>query len=120
MAPIPFDEWMANETTDLDPTLWFLATASDEIAGVALCDFHMGNGKVLWLGVRPAWRRFGVGMVLLKHSFAEFYRRGKTKVELRVDAENLTGAPRLYERAGMHITQRFDIYSKELRAALTA
>ncbi len=120
MAPIPFDEWVASETTDLDPTLWFLAMADDEVAGVSLCNFRLGNGKVLWLGVRPPWRRLGLGMTLLKHSFGEFYRRGKTKVGLRVDAQNLTGATRLYERAGMHITQRFDIYSKELRAGRAA
>ena len=53
-------------------------------------------------------------MALLRHSFAEFYRRGTTKVSLRVDAENLTGATRLYERAGMH--QVFDavVYEKQL------
>lgn len=116
MAPIPYEEWLANETTDLDPTLWFLAMAGDEVVGVCLCDFWLGYGKVLWLGIRPAWRRFGLGMALLHHSFAEFYRRGTSKVALRVDAENLTGATRLYERAGMRVTQRFDIYSKELRA----
>ena len=116
MAPIPFDEWVAYEVSDLEPALCFLAMAGDEVAAFALCNFHIGNGKVLWLGVRPAWRRLGLGMALLKHSFGEFYRRGTTKVELRVDAENLTGATRLYERAGMHITQQFDIYSKVLRA----
>ena len=116
MAPIPFDEWMADETSDLDPSLWFLAIDGDEVAGVSLCNYRMGNGKVMWLGVRPRWRRLGLGMALLKHSFAEFYRRGTAKVDVRVDAQNLTGATRLYERAGMHITQRFDIYSKELRA----
>ena len=57
---------------------------------------------------------------MLKHSFAEFYRRGTPKVELRVDAQNPTGATRLYERAGMHVTIQFDIYSKELRAGRAA
>jgi ribosomal protein S18 acetylase RimI-like enzyme len=33
---------------------------------------------------------------------------------LDVDAENLTGAVRLYERAGMHIAKRRDIYEKAL------
>jgi mycothiol synthase len=115
MAPISFDEWMASETPDLDPTLSFLAMAGDEVAGVSLCNFHLGDGKVLWLGIRPLWRRLGLGMALLKYSFSEFYRRGTTKVALRVDAQNATGATQLYERAGMHVTQRFDIYRKELR-----
>jgi hypothetical protein len=32
-----------------------------------------------------------------------------------VDAENLTGALRLYEKAGMHVHRQFDLYEKELR-----
>src|SRR5579859_7934555 len=112
MAPISFEQWVANETEEIEPTLSFLAIAGDEVAGLSLCKFHMDNGKILWLGVRPQWRKLGLGMALLKRSFAEFYHRGKTKVELRVDAQNLTGATRLYERAGMRVTQRFDIYSK--------
>jgi hypothetical protein len=32
-----------------------------------------------------------------------------------VDAESITGAPRLYTRAGMHVDQQFIIYRKELR-----
>jgi hypothetical protein len=35
---------------------------------------------------------------------------------LTVDAENATGATRLYERAGMHIGQQYATCSKELRA----
>jgi hypothetical protein len=37
---------------------------------------------------------------------------------LTVDAENPTGATRLYERAGMHIGQQYATYSKELRAGI--
>jgi len=120
MTEMSFDEWMASEATDVDPTLWFLAMAGDEVAGFSLCDFRMGNGKAIWFGVRPRWRKLGLGMALLKHSFAEFYRLGTPKVDVRVDAENVTGATRVYERAGMRVTQQFDIYSKELRAGRVA
>ena len=54
-------------------------------------------------------------MALLLHSFGEFYRRGIDKVGLGVDAQNLTGATRLYERAGMHVALQHDTYEKELR-----
>jgi len=53
---------------------------------------------------------------LLRHSFNEFYQRGNRKVGLGVDAENLTGALRLYEKAGMHIYRQYNSYEKELRA----
>jgi ribosomal protein S18 acetylase RimI-like enzyme len=65
--------------------------------------------------VRRPWRRQGLGLALLHHAFNEFYKRGKRKVGLGVDASSLTGATRLYERAGMHIHSQFDLYEKELR-----
>jgi ribosomal protein S18 acetylase RimI-like enzyme len=68
------------------------------------------------LGVRRPWRKRGIGLALLRHSFNEFYRRGKREVGLGVDAQNLTGALRLYEHAGMHVDKAFDHYEKELRA----
>lgn len=52
----------------------------------------------------------------MRHFFNEFYRRGKRKVGLGVDAQNLTCALRLYENAGMHVHRAFDRYEKELRA----
>jgi hypothetical protein len=35
-------------------------------------------------------------------------------VGLGVDAASLTGATRLYEKAGMHVTRRYDTYEKVL------
>jgi mycothiol synthase len=43
------------------------------------------------------------------------YERGQKKVALGVDAASLTGATRLYERAGMHVARQYDTYEKELR-----
>jgi ribosomal protein S18 acetylase RimI-like enzyme len=67
------------------------------------------------VGVRPAWRRRGIALALLQHSFAALYEAGKRKASLEVDAENPTGATRLYERAGMHVARRQDTFEKELR-----
>jgi mycothiol synthase len=101
-----------------DPSLWFLAVERDEVAGVCLCrpeeDGDPNLGWVSVLGVRPGWRRRGLGLALLQQSFAEFARRGRRGVGLGVDAENTTGAVRLYRRAGMRIVRRSDIYEKEL------
>ena len=36
-------------------------------------------------------------------TFAEFWRRGTTRVTLDVDSQNATGAVALYERVGMHV-----------------
>jgi ribosomal protein S18 acetylase RimI-like enzyme len=105
---------------DFDPSLWFIAMEGDEIAGVNLCrPRSFDDPEMGWvgsLGVRRPWRKRGIGLALLRHSFNEFYRRGKRKVGLGVDAQNLTGALRLYEGAGMHIHRAFDNYEKEVRA----
>jgi mycothiol synthase len=116
----PLDEWRRWHIEDprFDPTFWFVAWDGDDIAGVSLCRLHSSgdpqHGYVSTLGVRRPWRRQRLGTALLLHSFADMQRRGMTKASLGVDAENTTGAVRLYERAGMSVDQRHDIYRKAL------
>ena len=125
----PFEEGLQQfrhfwEREGCDPTLLFLAIdePSGEIAGINLClPQSFDDPEVGWvgtLGVRRPWRKRGLGLALLRHSFNEFYRRGKRKVRLGVDAQNLTGALRLYENAGMHVHKTFDQYEKELRPGM--
>lgn len=102
-----------------DPTLWFLAMDGAEIVGISLCDNRIVDdttrGYIDSLGVRPAWRKRGIALALLRHTFGEFARRGYAAVELDMDSENLTGALRVYERAGMHVIRQSAFYEKELR-----
>ncbi|MCK4315027.1 MAG: GNAT family N-acetyltransferase [Anaerolineae bacterium] len=110
--------WIDNNP-DYDASLWFLAMDGEEITGISLCcpktAEDPGMGWVDSLGVRRPWRRRGLALALLHHSFGEFYRRGKRKVGLEVDAQSLTGATRLYEKAGMHVDRQYVMYEKELR-----
>ncbi len=114
----PFDEWshwMLEEGLDL--SLWFVAEAAGEAAGIALCkpfEGEVGLGWVRVLGVRRPWRRQGLGRALLLHVFGEFHRRGFHGVGLGVDAESLTGAHRLYESAGMRVYRQSNVYEKTL------
>ena len=114
----PFDEWshwMLEEGLDL--SLWFVAEADGEAAGIALnkpSDGEEGLGWVRVLGVRRPWRRKGLGRALLLHVFGEFHRRGFHGVGLGVDAESLTGAHRLYESAGMRVYRRSVVFEKVL------
>jgi mycothiol synthase len=111
-----WEHWASGPNTDR--SLWFLAEDGGEIAGACLCRPHEAGdpeaGYVATLGVRPPWRRRGLALALLLHSFREFRRRGLPRVCLGVDAENTTGAVRLYEKAGMHIARRYDILEKPL------
>ena len=71
-------------------------------------------GWIRALGVRPRWRRRGLGTALLLHAFGALYARGQRRIGLGVDAENTTGAVRLYERAGMRAAWQADIYERKL------
>jgi mycothiol synthase len=100
----PFEEWWAQRSgaDDFDPSLWFLVRDGDELAAVVRnAGNRNGGGWVDAIGVRRAWRGRGLGRALLLHTFAEFYRRGMTRVSLGVNAENPTGATKLYESVGM-------------------
>jgi mycothiol synthase len=109
---------------DFDPALWLMATVPDK-QGSEHCIGYCRNrtqapadvemGWVGSLGVVRAFRRQGLATALLLQSFGEFYRRGKKRVGLGVDAQNLTGALRLYERVGMHVARKYNTYEKELR-----
>lgn len=105
------------ERADFDPTLWFVAYADEQVVGIALCK-DGGKGWVDTLGVARPWRGQGLGLALLHHACSAFYQRGRYRVGLGVDSQSLTGAPRLYERAGMHIAQESIIYEKELRTGI--
>jgi mycothiol synthase len=103
------------EKESFDPSLWFLAVQGDEIAGITLCKTLAGEGWVDVVGVRRPWRNRGLGLALLRHAFTEYHWRGTHRVSLSVDAESITGAPRLYERAGMRVRESYVIHLKELR-----
>lgn len=117
---VPIDRWRQFNMRggDFHPELWWLAEDDGQLAGVSLNAWHFsGDPRFGWigtLGVRRPWRRRGLGLALLQHSFADFKHRGATQVGLGVDAENLTGAVRLYERAGMRVARRNDQYEKAL------
>lgn len=112
-----FEYWFIS-TPGFDPTLWFLPFDGERITGAALCECQEDIAWVNSLSVLRPWRRKGLGLALLHHAFGEFYRRGYRRADLYVDSQNLTGATRLYERAGMHVVRQFDKYEKELRPGI--
>lgn len=122
----PFETELAEwrqlmQEDDFDASLWFLAIDVDDGVVVGLCVCKAvapgdpERGRISDLGVRPAWRRRGIGRALLLHAFAELARRGIHGAMLTVDTENRTGAATLYERAGMRSVQASHTYVKELR-----
>jgi mycothiol synthase len=112
----PFERFVREtKNENFDPSLWFLALQGDEIAGLVLCKTLAGEGWIDVVGVRRPWRNRGLGLALLRHAFTEYQRRNIRRVSLSVDAESITGALRLYRRAGMRVRESYIIHLKELR-----
>jgi len=101
--------WMTQDP-GFDAGVWFLAEAGAELVGACLC---WREGWVKDLAVRPSWRGRGLGEALLRAAFAEFRRRGVATVGLKVDADNPTGAVRLYERVGMSLDRTYVMLTSE-------
>lgn len=118
--PQPFEQWRDDNfgRENFDHSLSWLAEDGERLAGFSLNSWHFsGDPEFGWvgiLGVAPESRRRGLGLALLHQSFREFRARGANRVGLGVDAENVTGAVRLYERAGMHVHRLNVTYEKAL------
>ena len=111
--------WKENRDSpnaDFDPLLWHVAVDGSEIAGFLISrardEDGASTGWISLVGVRPRWRGRGVGEGLLSHGLNVFRRRGLAKAALNVDAENMTGALRLYRKVGMEPQPSFTIWSK--------
>ena len=110
---LPFEEWRQQNLAD--PAAVFLVCVGDDIAGLIIGEAAGQDGWVWHLGVRRAWRKQGLGMVLLRQEQGEFYRRGLRTMKLNVDTLSLTQAYRLYERAGMQTVFQYHVYEKVVR-----
>ncbi len=115
-----FRHWLDNDPY-FEPKLVIFPVdeATGEVVGCLLGltqDFRDPEaGYVDTVGVRRDYRRRGLASAMLQHSFAAFWDRGKRLVHLDVDGQSLTNAVALYERLGMHIYQRYNVYEKVLR-----
>jgi mycothiol synthase len=110
----PFDWWARRQTgsPSYDPTLWLLATEAGEPVGALTASVGGDRGWVDELGVLAPWRGRGIAGALLRRSFATFAGRGLQRVLLSVDADNPTGATKLYERVGMRVVNQWDVWER--------
>jgi mycothiol synthase len=113
-TPRPYEQWASFtlERGGFDPGLCVLALAGGELAGATVnqrfADDGGDEGFVQYLAVARAWRRRGLGRALLLASFGRMAAAGVPMASLYVDADNSTGATRMYERAGMREDGRWD------------
>lgn len=121
-APTLFADWRAVtlERGDCDPSLWLVAWDKEEVVGevFAVERDQCGAGivgVVESLSVRKPWRGRGLGESLLREIFRLLGDRGRATARLWVDAQNTTGALRVYERAGMHEARHIFVFERPLQ-----
>jgi mycothiol synthase len=115
-----FKEWQ--EQSFFNPDLWQVAWDGDEVAGMILNfihekenrEFNRKRGYTETICVRRPWRKKGLARALLARSFKVLKDRGMAEAALGVDAENISGALRLYESMGFRTVKRHATYRKPL------
>ena len=95
-----------------NPTLWLLARSDGQPVGALTATATGDRGWIGLLGVLASARDRGIGAALLRRSFADLASRGVRGVFLAVDAQNPTGATALYERVGMRVVKRWDVWER--------
>jgi mycothiol synthase len=113
-AAPPFEKWVEKtQRENFTPHWWFVArTETGDVAGIALCRMNEDCLFVNQLGVKSPYRGSGLGLALLQHAFSCAYSSGQKTVALGVDSANLTGAYRIYEKAGMKVVHDVTLCEK--------
>jgi mycothiol synthase len=115
-----YTRWLQN--SEFQPEIWKVAWAGAEVAGMVLgfiqpeenARYHRQRGWTENICVRRPWRGRGVAKALIAANLRELKARGMTEAALGVDAENPTGALRVYESMGFRVVKREIVYRKAL------
>jgi mycothiol synthase len=115
-SPSSIEEFLKRTKREgFDPDLWLLLKEEEQIAGFVFCKRSTEkHAEITHLGVRPAWRKKGLGEILLNNAFQTLVNDGRPVIDLNVDSENGTGAVKLYQRVGMEINRHFIRYDKKV------
>jgi ribosomal protein S18 acetylase RimI-like enzyme len=104
------------------PDWSFVVLAGGEVAGYTLASAYeqewaaqgYRSGWTDLLGVRPGWRGRRIAPALLAASMRAFAASGMQRADIGVDAENASGALRLYTVLGYEPQRRSVAYVKDV------
>jgi mycothiol synthase len=116
-----WSRWYVPATT-FQPEVSWLVLDGDQVVGYLLTHFWEADAAATGvreayigqLGVRPAWRRRGLGGLLLATALRSHRDAGYGDSALAVDTDNATGALGLYERAGFAVKDTWVTWIKPL------
>ena len=112
------------DSQEFNPDLFVIAWDGDEIAGAVLNAVYADENAELalsrgWLDsvfTRRAWRGRGLARALIGRSLHLLSQRGLDTAALGVDADNPSGALRLYESCGFAVADRGSAWQRPLEA----
>ncbi len=115
-----YEGWKRDPT--FDPELWQVAWEGDRVAGMVLNyinveenrEYGRRRGYTETIGVCRPWRRRGLARVLLARSLRMLQELGLSEAALNVDADNPSGALRLYKSMGFIVDRQTAVYRKPL------
>jgi ribosomal protein S18 acetylase RimI-like enzyme len=115
-----YEGWKQDPT--FDPSLWQVAWDRDQVAGMVLNyinaeenrQYSRKRGYTETICVRLPWRRRGLARALLARSFRVLQEQGLEEAALSVDAQNPSGALRMYTSMGFVVDRQTAIYRKPL------
>jgi len=120
-----YQGWLGNKTI-FKPELWQIAwdKNTNEVAGQVRTfinekeneKYNRKRGYTEFISVRRPWRKKGLARALIVRSLRLQKEQGMIESALGADSENLSGATRVYEDCGFHVTKRSTIYRKPIKA----
>jgi ribosomal protein S18 acetylase RimI-like enzyme len=117
---IDYEYWRSSPW--FDPKLWKVAWEGDQVVGMVLnyidasenLEYKRKRGYTEEICVRKPWRKRGLARSLLVQSIQMFKEMGIEETALGVDAENESGALRLYRSVGYEVVKRTLTYRKKI------
>ena len=115
------------DSPSFDPSLWVVAWDGDEVVAACINTIYAHENQASgqrkgWLDsvfTRRPWRRRGIAGALIDRSLHRLAERGMEAAALGVDADNPSGALRLYESHGFAITSRGTAWRKPIEEVMT-
>jgi mycothiol synthase len=115
------------DAPNFDPSLWVVAWEGDEVVAASVNTIYHEDNKALdvkrgWLDsvfTRRPWRKRGLASALIARSLHVLADRGIGIAALGVDADNPSGALRLYESHGFSVVERANAWRKPLEEVAT-
>jgi ribosomal protein S18 acetylase RimI-like enzyme len=116
-----YQHWLTDPL--LDRSLYKIAWDGDEVVGMVQNfinhseneEYERRRGYTEGICVRRPWRKRGVARALIVQSMKMFKEMGMTETALGVDAENTSGALRVYKSCGYRVVKQSVTYRKEMK-----